>query len=264
MYIAKAASLQTLDLSRQVGAAIFSEQGNIITTGTNEVPKAGGGIYTEDDSIDAREYTLGEDSNERIKKTLLAEILVKINGDSVDIDKTIKSLERTQFMDALEYGRIVHAEMNAICEAARVGQSVKNAILYSTTFPCHMCSKHIVASGISRVVFLEPYPKSLTNELHKDSVQIEREDRGKYIDHGSVNFDHFYGVSPSRFANLFSRGKRKNRESGAFEEWSSGKSLINVGENFIVYRDMETYITENIVIPALTVINLDPSNLDQV
>jgi deoxycytidylate deaminase len=57
-------------------------------------------------------------------------------------------------MDALEYGRIIHAEMSAICDAARLGRSIKNAVLFTTTFPCHMCAKHIVAAGITKVVFL--------------------------------------------------------------------------------------------------------------
>jgi deoxycytidylate deaminase len=43
LYIAKSASLRSVDLSRQVGAAIFSQAGEIVTLGANEVPKAGGG-----------------------------------------------------------------------------------------------------------------------------------------------------------------------------------------------------------------------------
>ena len=45
LFVAKAAALRTLDLSRQVGAAIFSTAGEIIALGSNEVPKAGGGTY---------------------------------------------------------------------------------------------------------------------------------------------------------------------------------------------------------------------------
>ena len=45
MFAAKAAALRTIDLSRQVGAAIFSVDGEVISMGSNEVPKAGGGTY---------------------------------------------------------------------------------------------------------------------------------------------------------------------------------------------------------------------------
>jgi deoxycytidylate deaminase len=91
-----------------------------------------------------------------------------------------KKISDSQFMDALEYGRIVHAEMSAISDAARNGRAIKDTVLYSTTFPCHMCAKHIVAAGIAKVIFLEPYPKSLASDLHSDSIEIENSDRGQY------------------------------------------------------------------------------------
>jgi deoxycytidylate deaminase len=56
MFLAKAAALRTLDLSRQVGAAIFSKTGEILALGSNEVPKAGGGTYWADDKFDDRDY----------------------------------------------------------------------------------------------------------------------------------------------------------------------------------------------------------------
>ena len=76
-------------------------------------------------------------------------------------------------MDLLEFGRIIHAEMSAISDAARKGVAIQGATLYSTTFPCHLCAKHIVASGIKRVVYLEPYPKSYANALHGDSIEVD-------------------------------------------------------------------------------------------
>lgn len=122
-------------------------------------------------------------------------------------------------MDALEYGRIVHAEMCALSDAARLGISVVGGTIYCTTFPCHMCSKHIVAAGISRVVFLEPYPKSLTSDLHSDSVKIEGMPRGAYENHPRVDYTPFYGITPRRYRELFSRKKRKDKE-GHFLEFS--------------------------------------------
>lgn len=50
----------------------------------------------------------------------------------------------------------VHAEMAAISTAARLGLSLAGSSLYCTTFPCHNCSKHIVATGVSEVFYLEP------------------------------------------------------------------------------------------------------------
>jgi deoxycytidylate deaminase len=54
MYAAKSASLRSSDLSRQVGAAVFSQDGELITQGCNEVPKAGGGTYWDLEQPDHR------------------------------------------------------------------------------------------------------------------------------------------------------------------------------------------------------------------
>jgi deoxycytidylate deaminase len=82
-------------------------------------------------------------SDNQIVETLLA----KGNADSPR-----GPLVGSRIMDVTEYGRVVHAEMLAVCDAARLGNSIKGTILYVTTFPCHNCTKHILASGIKRVV----------------------------------------------------------------------------------------------------------------
>jgi hypothetical protein len=73
-----------------------------------------------------------------------------------------------------------------------------------------MCPKHIVSAGLSKVVFLEPYPKSLAFDLHADSIQVEGGDRGHYDNFPAVHFEHFYGVSPRRYREIFERSKRKD------------------------------------------------------
>ena len=70
-----------------------------------------------------------------------------------------------------EFGRPVHAEMSAITDAARRGVTVASATLYTTTYPCHGCARHILSAGIARVVYVEPYAKSLTHNLHEDALE---------------------------------------------------------------------------------------------
>lgn len=48
--------------------------------------------------------------------------------------------------------RTVHAEQNAICEAARIGIPLKDATLYIKMTPCYTCAKMIINTGIKRVV----------------------------------------------------------------------------------------------------------------
>lgn len=222
MYLAYSAALRSLDLSRQVGAAIFLETGEIATLGSNEVPHGGGGTYWADDPHDAREYKIRHDSNDMRKKELLNEVLeIVVGKDGVVDDEKMNRLRESQFMDALEYGRIIHAEMSAISDAARLGIPIGGGTLYCTTFPCHVCAKHIVASGIKKVVFLEPYPKSLTADLHSDSVKIEGSSRGVYDAFPSAEFAPFHGITPRRYRDIFIRQKRK--EDGKFQEYAGGE-----------------------------------------
>ncbi len=247
MFAAKSAALRTLDLSRQVGAAIFSKNGEVISVGSNEVPKADGGTYWSDETFDDREFLRGFDSNDQRKSELLAELLEIVTNSPEEAEelKGQSSVKNAQFLDALEYGRVVHAEMGAICDAARTGVPVRASTLYSTTFPCHMCAKHIVSAGVAEVVFLEPYPKSLTVDLHSDSVEVERNDRGQFADYPSVKFIHFFGVTPRRYRELFERGKRKD-QNGIFQEFPRDMKKPIVSIIFPFYSSFEEYIMESV------------------
>lgn len=250
MYGAHSAALRTADLSRQVGAAIFRPTGEIVAMGSNEVPRAGGGSYWPVEGFDDRDFKRGEDSNEVRKRELLNDVLtaVDIRFDELN-NAQLDRLKDSAFMDALEYGRVVHAEMAAITDAARTDGKIRDGILYSTTFPCHMCAKHIVASGIAEVVFLEPYPKSLVERLHQDSISVEGRDRGQYNRFASVKFRHFYGVTPRRYAELFKKGKRKG-EGGKFNVYPIGgpKPFIDVkAPSYIGQEDrVSTFLSDKL------------------
>ncbi len=69
----------------------------------------------------------------------------------------------------------VHAEQNAIIQAARVSCSVEGATLYCTHQPCVICAKMIINSGIIRVVYGEGYPDDFSMQLFKEAgVLVEK------------------------------------------------------------------------------------------
>lgn len=80
LFLAKAAALRTLDLSRQVGAAIFTPNGDIIALGSNEVPRAGGGTYWPEDKFDDRDFKRKQDSNFQRKREILAQLIEVIGS----------------------------------------------------------------------------------------------------------------------------------------------------------------------------------------
>ena len=63
----------------------------------------------------------------------------------------------------------VHAEQNAICQAAKLGISLEGATLYCTHQPCTICCRMIINSGISKVIYAEGYPDDFSLELFKEA-----------------------------------------------------------------------------------------------
>ena len=59
----------------------------------------------------------------------------------------------------------VHAEQNAICQAAKLGVSLEGATLYCTHQPCTICTRLIINSGIKRVIYKYPYPDEFSMQL---------------------------------------------------------------------------------------------------
>jgi len=69
--------------------------------------------------------------------------------------------------------RTVHAEMNAVVQAARYGHSVEGATAYVTNMPCTSCAKALVTAGIERVVIFSDYHDTLATQFFaKAKVKI--------------------------------------------------------------------------------------------
>ena len=111
----------------------------------------------------------------------------------------------------------MHAEMHALSQAASVGQSVAGATLYCTTFPCHGCARHIISSGIADVVFIEPYPKSLTESLYDNEIEMAHRPSVK-AKLNKVRFRPFHGVAPSLYPRVFEYRNRKD-DHGVIATW---------------------------------------------
>ena len=63
----------------------------------------------------------------------------------------------------------IHAEQNAIIQAARMGVSVEGATIYVTHQPCSVCTRIIINAGIKRVVYEVPYPDDFSAKLWEES-----------------------------------------------------------------------------------------------
>lgn len=254
MFMAYAAALRSSDLSRQVGAVVADHRGDVIASGANDAPAPGGGTYWPSmielpeatSEAAGPDYLRGYDSNERERNKIVEEVVAAlVPGEAKALReagpeqrrdllaKYQKRLKGTRILDLTEFGRAVHAEMAALMSCLRTGASPVGGTLYCTTFPCHNCAKHIVAAGITEVVYVEPYPKSKAKDLHGDSIALPDEGEDE-PDGRRVVFRAFEGIGPRRFVDLFSLTlgngrpvKRKQKGSdGARSDWTRGAGSL--------------------------------------
>ncbi len=223
MYVASGAERRSACLSRQVGAALLDRNGNVIATGTNEVPRAGGGVYGQgfeegasekegapDDRCFQSRKTCSNTAEQNVIINDLITLLASVPGME-EIVRTqqqvlVDKLRESRISELLEFSRAVHAEMDALLSAARKGISAVGTRMFVTTFPCHYCARHIVTAGVDEVQYIEAYPKSRALTLHDDSIatQLAGWNPPSSADRGlTVLFRPFTGVAPRLYARAF-------------------------------------------------------------
>lgn len=236
MFHAYGAMMRSSCLSRQVGASLLDGSGELIATGANEVPRAGGGVYGGvfantssgdlDEAHDFRCFAKNKFcSNTREQNAIIEELF-----DKVEELKSIKltpdllgRLRKTRIGQLIEFSRAVHAEMDALLSAARSGARTTDTHLFVTTFPCHNCARHIVSAGVVEVQYIEPYLKSQAIKLHGDSIvtnvtkwkrSINGGNEGR-SQHSNVLFRPFIGVAPRLYRRAFLKDRDlKNSRTG--------------------------------------------------
>jgi len=255
MHHASVAGMRSACLSRQVGAAVTDKYGNVVATGSNEVPRAGGGVYGES-------YEPGEDhrcafrpmeagkhpycSNNREQSSLVDRLI-----EAVPELNSVTGLRRLSLKqeitsngvgDLIEFSRAVHAEMDALLSAGRAGISTIGCRVFVTTFPCHYCARHIVSAGIDEVQFIEPYPKSRAFSLHGDAIALEGKGWVPPSLGGTKSLFHpFVGVAPRLYRKAFLKNRELKNSTGEMDigesEWGSAHHLRSLS-----YVDLEAAV----------------------
>jgi len=264
MYVAHSTSLKSTCLSRQVGAAILDADSNLIAVGANDVPAPGGGLYPNDRTQDGRCIQIGHCENDAQKKkrrlNITSGIAKFLSSESLFDNEEIRSrvMEKAELIadeaynlsgigDLIEFSRAVHAEMDALISLSRgTSGSSLGGSLYTTTFPCHNCARHIVAAGISKVFYIEPYEKSLALDSHSDAIALlDYDDQSPSSRGDLVKFIHFSGVAPGMYAKVFHRPDGR-KDGGVLIEFSGqedDQQTKIVREYLDSYRDFELKIS---------------------
>ena len=239
MYMAYSASLNSACLSRQVGAALTDRNGEVISVGWNDVPKYGGGLYQNNNLLpDQTDERCFQDNrkicyNDKYKNDLAQEIIdVLLEQKFLTLEATnrkeevLKILRNSRIGHIVEFSRSIHAEMHALLEGSiRAGERVREGKMFITTYPCHICARHLILAGINEVYYIEPYRKSLTKKLHSDSITEDEDIKEK--DKRKVRIRLFEGIGPNRYRQLFKMlpNSRKTPQIGTLIEKKDKTSL---------------------------------------
>jgi deoxycytidylate deaminase/dephospho-CoA kinase len=159
-------------LKRHVGAVIVDGKGIPMSLGYNENP-----VGTLP-CVSAYGYCY-KDENMHVKLEHMQAHCPRCGDQKNGITKPWKcqkcgdSLKLSLFQSRnMEVCTAIHAEDRAIRSLA--GRNAEGAVLYATTFPCFQCARHIIDVGISKLVYVEPYPVRESYEfLTKSNVNVE-------------------------------------------------------------------------------------------
>ena len=275
MFHAYGARMQSSCLSRQVGAALLDQCGALIATGTNEVPRAGGGVYggilahnqSGDPSRmdDFRCFVHNKNCTNTIQQNLIIESLISSIEElhAIDKRKTLdekkklrEDVRNSRIGQLLEFSRSVHAEMDALLSAGRNGISTVGTHLFVTTFPCHSCARHIVTAGVEEVQYIEPYLKSQAIPLHGDAIVTDPKKQhrsGKGETRGgnrpNVLFRAFIGVAPRLYRRAFFKDyEMKDPYTGDMVTTlgrPTGHGVVDTLK--LSYAEVEVRLTHNLV-----------------
>lgn len=239
MFHAHSARFRSSAAGRQVGAAIVDALGEVVTVGCNDVPRPRGGQFWTGDEDDRRDFRLSADANDAGKYDAVRELLTELANEgwlskqhkAMDDDARAElaldkrgPLGGTRVKNLIEFGRIMHAEMAALMTAAREGRAIGGCTLYTTTYPCHECMRLIIGAGIAKVVYIDPYPKSLAAELFDEMV-------GQDPSESHVEMVPFTGVAPRLFPRVFELSNRSKDVRGTYSDWTE-KSLRTTNAEF--------------------------------
>jgi deoxycytidylate deaminase len=251
MYAAASAAANSACLSRQVGAAVTTKDGDVISTGWNDVPCKGGGLYASDQFDPAGENDkrcwnreggkcFNDDEKALFADQLLEALTTVVPAEKLDdARKAVVSFNKLRGL--IEFSRSIHAEMHAILNAGKVaGSQIVDGKLYVTTYPCHSCARHIVAAGISEVYYIEPYRKSLAIKLHGDAISERETDREK------VRLLPFDGVAPSRYLDLFKVRPDTRKKNGVMIKVSPKDAMPRLEKSMQAIPELEGLVVQSL------------------
>jgi deoxycytidylate deaminase len=199
MHMAYSMSVRSTCICRQVGAVIEGPKGYIVGAGWNDVGfgQIGCGYrhYEDFRNLDGDVLISNPSGDESFRRWLIrygkgereafcyrdkySEYVIREKLKNIydekpkDFDTSLDLKEKRYVSEKLQkeikmmqYCRALHAEENAILQSSIIGgMGVSGGTIYTSTFPCELCAKKIYQADIKKVVYTEPYPRSISKDV---------------------------------------------------------------------------------------------------
>lgn len=252
MNTAYTVALKSNCISRKVGAVIEGKHGYLVGAGWNDVGEGQiscGLRKIKDLRLPEYNYCIEafkkKGGNEELSETEIIINLIKTYGDenccfclkdeisrielqsklgdiygvyltngNTDGKKLYNKLHNDLKVKRLEFCKALHAEENAIIQGSKIGgMGLEDSKIYITTYPCELCAKKIQQAGIREIIYVEPYPKVLSEGLYlKDGVR-------------KVKICQFEGVKAYSYMRLF-KSLLDQKERQALEREGFYKNVV--------------------------------------
>jgi dCMP deaminase len=138
-----------------------------------------------------------EYSDYEIRKKLLRKIMKERREElkkltSEQKDRLAQDILKGLNVKMMQFCRALHAEENAILQTSIIGgMGVSEGKIYTTTFPCELCAKKIYQANIRKVIYTEPYPRSISKDVFsKDGTR-------------KIEFEQFEGIKSQSYFRLY-------------------------------------------------------------
>jgi len=203
MALAYTKALSSSCYKRQVGAVICDEDGTVLGVGCNDNPYPLAPCFEQwgeclrdrykSQLFDDLEHTRCPDCGEELGGKISPEYRCEACGFNLD----------AYYVRDKALGRCsaLHAEEAAIISVG--GRNLRGCTIFTTTFPCLLCAKKIIGSGIARVVYCEPYPDPDGSELFAEANKVYQEK-----DSTLIRVNNFEGIKARAYFKLFGSWRR--------------------------------------------------------
>lgn len=168
MQLAFSAKLNSGCISRQVGAVVTDENYSIRSVGWNSTPegqvpcvlRSVHDLISRNDRIAYSEYELSNDRFNNVFNKSFNDFLTKNNLKGINFSYCFKDIQNKVDGEKNQvHTRSLHAEENAFLQISKYGgMPINNGILFTTASPCELCSKKAFQIGISKIIYVDPYP----------------------------------------------------------------------------------------------------------